>query len=199
MFDDDNDATEYDPNPWGSRQRLLPLASFVAAPAPITTPPIPPAVTYAAPIAPMTYASIALTTPLMHAASVAGMPVAVPMAQAAPSPFITMRVPALPLHRRRRARLAIPMLGFAAVLLLALAYVLKPPTIAPQAASISNPAVVEPLAMSSAGVVAETVPAAPTPVARAAQKPRVFAKRRQIKIDASITSSPLGQLRPSRR
>jgi hypothetical protein len=91
------------------------------------------------------------------------------------------------------------MLGFAAVLLLALAYVLKPPTIAPQAASISNPAVVEPLAMSSAGVVAETVPAAPTPVARAAQKPRVFAKRRQIKIDASITSSPLGQLRPSRR
>jgi hypothetical protein len=148
-----------------------------------------------------------------------------PSPSAAPSPFITMRVPALPLHPHRRARLAIPMLGFAAVLLLALAYALKPPTIAPQTASISTPAVVEPLAMSSAGVVAETVPAATTPVElakpasalvghnarlerssfdvkpapRAAQKPRAFAKRRPVKIDASITSSPLGQLRPSRR
>jgi hypothetical protein len=97
------------------------------------------------------------------------------------------------------------MLGFAAVLLLALAYALKPPTIAPQTASISNPAAVEPLAMSSAGVVAETAPAPVAaaviakPAARAAQKPRAFAKRRPIKIDASITSSPLGQLRPSRR
>jgi hypothetical protein len=303
--DDDNDATEYDPSPWGSRQRLLPLASFVAGPAPITAPPIPPAVAYAAPIASMTYASIALTTPLMHAAAVARVSVAVPMGHAAPKahaapmahaapigpvmsaassaasigpamsvassaaprpfmahspsatpspfmspapsaaprPFITMRVPALPLHPRRRVHLAIPMLGFAAVLLLALAYALKPPTIAPQTASISNPATVEPLAMSSAGVAAETAPAATAPAEtapaetapaetasaetarvdlakpasalvhnaqlersfdakpapRAAQKPRTFAKRRPIKIDASITSSPLGQLRPSRR
>jgi hypothetical protein len=203
----------------------------------------------------MTYASIALTTPLMHAAAVARVSVAVPMTHAAPtahaapngrvvsapsaapipfmspapSPFITMRVPALPLHPHRRARLAVPMFGFAAVLLLALAYALKPATIVPETASIATPAMAEPLAMSAAGVVAETAPAelAPAepaavaiakpasalvghnarlertfdakPAPRAAQKPRAFAKRRPIKIDASITSSPLGQLRPSRR
>lgn len=161
MFDDD--ATEFDPNPWGACQRLKPRETFVVAP-------------------------LALAAPRFS----------VPVAFAAPP--ITLRMPALPMRVRRLGRYAIPLFGLVAVLCLAVAYAVKPARIAPlQAASVAIPAVVEPLAPSASGVVAETAPAQieiAKPAAKIVHKPRARAKRRPIKIDASMTSSPLGHLRP---
>jgi hypothetical protein len=207
MYDDD-EATQYDPNPWGARQRLIPLATFVPAPAPLAPPIVPAAVAYAAPIAyaaPAPMARAAAPAPIAPFARIA-------YAAAAPAPYapaarVTLRVPALPMHPRRRARYAIPMFGLAAIVCLAFAYAMKPATIASQTASIATPAIAEPLDMSASGVVAEIAPAelpaiakpAPRVASRVAHKPRASAKRRPIKIDASITSSPLGHLRPSRR
>ena len=141
MYDDDeytqieeDQATVFDPNPWGARQRVLPRATFV--PAPRGAPPPPPMrVPASTPPMPMASMPVMMLGPM---AMGTGMAMGAAMPAVSPMPFVAMprpRFPEMPRVRRwarvssvLMSRYAAPIYLAVIVLSLGLAYLTKPST-----------------------------------------------------------------------
>jgi len=181
MFDDADEVTVFEPNPWGARQRVLPRSTFVAAEREssaaaivdlFTMPEVPAApVQIQFPPAPRTGFS-RLLIPLV--AAVISLGVAYVM-----KPHSTEPVAA------RTHETTAPITNAALAAAEPIAAIDPAPALAPVAV-IEPVAFIEPI---EAPVIAPTRPAKAT-------KSRRVAKRSPIKIDAADLASPLGRMRP---
>jgi hypothetical protein len=200
MFDDD-DATEYDPNPLGARQRMVPRSTFRAVAtspnagtvAPVVTPLFIPIVHAAPPPVPPSIARTSMTFDAIAPR---------PKFPTQPTNFI--------------ARFALPLSLAIVVVSLIFAYVLKPASKSTQpvaAALAPTPklAIEAPVFIDVKDEPEPDLAIAPLeidpieepiakPIAKAKSrgaKPKAK-KRAPIKIDATDTASPLGRMRPKR-
>ena len=158
-FEDDfGQATVFDPNPWGARQRAMPRSTFIPS---LAVPPPPPRVPPPVP------------TPIVPALSdFLGLPVPAVAVAAPPTFFPQVHLPVWPTHRRTlNLQTAALLCGVAAVLLLAIAFVLKPSStpspIATSLAALTAPSPSPRAAAPSPRAVAPS-PRAMTPSPRAA-------------------------------
>ncbi len=210
---DDDEATVFEPNPWGARQRVIPRAGFVPAPvrAKGTPPPLP---VVASPVVAAPIAAPPRWPTLRTIETIVPLPVAF-----APPPVVAMP----PRPRRQTfllSRYGAPLYLAGVVMCLLVAYVAKPSSRAHSAVpAAALTAVAQPeMVVTPIPVVEAPAPVVPvvepvvepepevvkpvkrtTPRVQKVAKPAIASrttKRRAIKIDAADTASPLGRMRP---
>jgi len=195
MYDDNDDATQFDPSPWGNRQRVLPRRTFKAVASVVAQAPVvamPPVVAHAPAVAPSLAARVAQSV-VPDEAPMFGTPIV----READIP--TWRVPKLALYptmprKQVDLRLWLPIGGLVSIVIIALLGARLSGDVHADATSISAALLGETSDNRFASVAnVEDPPAPPAVELSVAHHPIAFekAKHASVRITSRASKRPL--------